>query len=144
MKLETYSVKYNIETDYESKTGVKEVEAENRDLALQTVQSILKDIKDGYEKLGESCIVDIINVFPQSYRIDKREFALKTIENTVEDLATLESIFNQEGEVEHLGLMMNLNLVNDICKRIEHDCKGFNEDYQYYINLIKEGQSFQK
>lgn len=144
MKLETYSVKYNIETDYESKTGVKEVEAENHDLALQTVQSILKDIKDGYEKLGESCTVDIINVFPQSYRIDKREFALKTIENTVEDLATLKSIFNQEGEVEHLGLIMNLNLVNDICKRVEQDCKGFNENYQYYINLIKEGQSFQK
>lgn len=144
MKLETYSVKYSIETDDDYKTDVKEVEAETHELAMQSVQSILKDIKDGYEKLGVNCTVDIINVFPQSYRIDRREFALKTINNTIEDLATLRSIFNQEGEVEHLGLMMNLNLVNDICKRVEQDCKGFNEDYQYYINLIKEGQSFQK
>lgn len=144
MKLETYSVKYSIETDDDYKTDVKGVEAETHELAMQSVQSILKDIKDGYEKLGVNCTVDIINVFPQSYRIDRREFALKTINNTIEDLATLRSIFNQEGEVEHLGLMMNLNLVNDICKRVEQDCKGFNEDYQYYINLIKEGQSFQK
>lgn len=144
MKLETYSVKYSIETDDDYKTDVKEVEAETHELAMQSVQSILKDIKGGYEKLGVNCTVDIINVFPQSYRIDRREFALKTINNTIEDLATLRSIFNQEGEVEHLGLMMNLNLVNDICKRVEQDCKGFNEDYQYYINLIKEGQSFQK
>lgn len=37
MKLETYSVKYSIETDYECQTGVKEVEAETHDLAMQYV-----------------------------------------------------------------------------------------------------------
>lgn len=142
--METYLVKYSIETDSEYKSEVKEVEAETHDSAMQSVQSILKDIKDSYEKLGIECTVNILSAFPQSYRIDKREFALRTLENTVEDLATLKSILSQEGNVDHLGLMANVNLVNDICERVEQDCKVFNEDYKYYINLIKEGQGFWK
>lgn len=144
MKTEIYTVKYSIETETDIMTETIELEARTYEEAFLAIQNTLGSIKSNYKRLKIECETKILSVFPQKYTIAKQDFSLKTLENTKVDLNTIESILHIEGEVEHLGLLTSQQAISEACDRVIEDCMQIKDGYKYYIDRIKDGQSFQK